>query len=523
MPKVEYILSSLDKQKLHPRFRLFLLTTSTPGFPIGLLFMGQKLIYEAQKGIKDNMLHLMMGLSEKEYSTSSDQTTEKQLLFHLAFFHSVVVKRLQFGSLGWNNQYGFNFGDFSISKKQIRALVSEAKTSQIPYDELVYILCKLNYGGRVTDKWDRRTLEAIAKHFFSQNITSSSFTLGEGIKSPSFTSSLKQTIETIQSWDDKTEGPTVLLSRNAQTVVARRNALDLYSYLLELQKADTENDQREGESKLQIILDLQNQIPPFFNPAAVRKKIEFEDHTIGSVISHEVHSFTKLIETINASLRTLKDGLNGSILIDNEHEEVLKSIVLNKVPKMWLDVSFPSVANLTDYITDLRNRVFFVDNWIRNGDPIIYKIGAFFHPEEFLTAMLQKNAKERNVSFNTLHWLTTPLDISLSKVLTDPPSEGIYIDGLILEGARWDYAKEVLTDCGISDSINALPVIHLKPVEGPLPYKPEVTYECPVFRTQKRGSPLIDHPSYVFSLFLASKVKPDKWIEGSVAAFTTSE
>ena len=132
-------------------------------------------------------------------------------------------------------------------------------------------------------------------------------------------------------------------------------------------------------------------------------------------------------------------------------------------------------------------------------------------------------ARENNVKFSTLNWITQPLDLASSKRLTDPPQEGIYIDGLVIEGAKWDFAKEVLAECGVSDTRNELPVIHMKPHEGPLQYKPEVTYECPVFRTKRRGSPLMDKPNYTFSLFLPSKVKPIKWIEGSVSAFTTSE
>ncbi|EAY21562.1 Dynein heavy chain family protein [Trichomonas vaginalis G3] len=524
MPRVEFVLSTIQKKNLHPNFRLLCVTSSVPNFPIGLLFMSQKVIYETASGFKNNMLRLFNSLNEAEYTTSGDHTVAKQLLFHLCFFHSVVVERLQFGSLGWNNPYSFSFSDFAISKHQLQTLMSETRTATLPLEHFVFLLSEMNYGGSVTDEWDRRTLDCLANKYFNEGITATNYQLCEQLKIPPFTSSLKQTIAAITDWKDEADGPLVGLSNNAVQVTKKRRATKLFNNLLELQPVTTAiNVVKQNDSRLQRITEISSQIPPLFNETAVKKRIEAEDQTIEAVISHEVSKFTILIETINRNLSILKDALNGTILLDDAYEVILKSILLNRVPERWLNVSFPSISNLNDYINDLRNRVFFIDNWIRNGSPLVYKIGAFFRPEEFLMALLQKYAHTHNVPLQSLGWMTTPLDIAQQQRMTDPPEEGIYIDGIFIEGARWDFAKDQLAECGTADKKNSLPVIHIKPAQLPLPYKMEVTYECPVFRTQQRGSQSIDSPGYVFSLFLATKARPEHWIEGSVSGFLNSK
>lgn len=42
----------------------------------------------------------------------------------------------------------------------------------IPYDAITYLTGECNYGGRVTDAWDRRTIVTLLKDFVNENLVS---------------------------------------------------------------------------------------------------------------------------------------------------------------------------------------------------------------------------------------------------------------------------------------------------------------------------------------------------------------
>ena len=186
--------------------------------------------------------------------------------------------------------------------------------------------------------------------------------------------------------------------------------------------------------------------------------------------------------------------------------------------------SFPSILSLNHYMNDLNQRVKFIDEWARMGAPCVFKLSAFFHPEEFLTAALQVYARKHVVPFDSLTWLTTPLPIQNPKEIRMEPEEGIYIEGLPLEGAKWDFDQQCLIECGQKDLQNNLPIFHLRPTQEKCPYDMRFTYECPVYRTQNRGTGALDLPNYIVSLYLpAGEHYPDHWVQRSVAAFITTE
>ena len=122
-----------------------------------------------------------------------------------------------------------------------------------------------------------------------------------------------------------------------------------------------------------------------------------------------------------------------------------------------------------------------------------------------------------------MHWKTTPVDSDADQI-SNEPSEGVYISGLPLEGAKWDIGRQYLVECGAKELSNSLPVMHLVPTQNANIYDMKETYECPVYRTQKRGTGALDLQNYVLSLFLPTpRTDPDHWILRSVAAFITVE
>ena len=519
MPKLEHIIDNLDPEKTNSRFRLCLVTMSSPDFPIGILYQGTKLIYEIPKGIRENILRIYSGITSDEYEEIGE--TERQLTFHLSFFHAVVLERLHFGSIGWNIPYEFNPSDFAISRRHLKQFLNEDPNGDIPFEALTYVIGELNYGGRVTDRWDRRLLLSLLKRFFSASIKSKNFSFGKNYNPPTPEMSLSEVEQIISSWPIVTEGEDVGLSVNASTITARNDALNIFNSLVEIQPTlvAASGTISEDQFALNLVQNLLKQIPQPFNLHNFLKKFDISD-TINTVLHHEILLYNNLLKVIKDSLESMEKGLKGLILIDDQLDLLNRRLLANKIPELWLEHSYPSILTLKSYIDDLCERVAFLDEWVKNKKPVIFKIGAFYHPEEFLTSVLQVYARKHHTAFDSLRWKTTV--IPKSEVILNEPEDGVYIDNLYLEGAKWDIVQNSLVECGQIELISTMPVIHLLPTSDPNPYNMDVTFECPLYRTQNRGSGALGLPNYIISLYLpCARISPDHWIQRSVATFIT--
>jgi len=101
-------------------------------------------------------------------------------VFGLSWFHTILIERKKFRSLGWNVSYSFNDSDYSVCEDLMARYMGrhfDGKTEErynkktpIPWPAIQYLVAEAYYGGRVTDDRDRRLLMVYAKEIFNENL-----------------------------------------------------------------------------------------------------------------------------------------------------------------------------------------------------------------------------------------------------------------------------------------------------------------------------------------------------------------
>jgi len=107
-------------------------------------------------------------------------------------------------------------------------------------------------------------------------------------------------------------------------------------------------------------------------------------------------------------------------------------------------------------------------SWLQHGPLPSYSLAAFHEPWSFFVAHRQEVCCRR--SFEEEGWFFNDL-VNKFEVLsadappTEAPSDGVFIHGLWLDGARWDRAAGVLEDPEPLVRFSPLPTLHLRAVK----------------------------------------------------------
>ena len=94
--------------------------------------------------------------------------------------------------------------------------------------------------------------------------------------------------------------------------------------------------------------------------------------------------------------------------------------------------------------------------------------------------------------------------------MTQPMKEGACINGLYMEGARWDVLTNCLANSRRKELYPQMPVIWIKAITQDK-METRNLYECPVYKTRQRGQ------SYIWTFNLKTKEKAAKWVLAGVA------
>eukprot|EP00494_Astrolonche_serrata_P025238 UN25499 len=322
MPQLEKIILTMydNPDSVDENFRLWLTSMPCSYFPTPVLQMGVKVTNEPPKGLRANLMRSYTSFNEKQFEDFSKPIIWKKLLFALSFFHGIVQERRKFGPLGFNIRYEFNDSDLETSVTILRMLLEEQST--IPWDALTYVIGQINYGGRVTDDWDRRCLMCILSRYYTSDILQDKYELDtEGQYKTPEVGKINDYKEFIQTLPTKEEPNVFGMHDNANITFQTQETNSLINVVLNLQPRDVGggNEKTPEEKVTELAKSLIDKIPPLFDKEEEAGETTFVVNekgimdSLGTVLSQELERFNNLTKAMKTSLVELCKALRGEV------------------------------------------------------------------------------------------------------------------------------------------------------------------------------------------------------------------
>ncbi|VDN09098.1 unnamed protein product [Dibothriocephalus latus] len=443
----------------HEQCRFWLTTEEHPKFPIALLQSSIKFTYDPPMGIRAGLLRTYALLSQDQLEANS-LPQWKPMLYGVAFLHSTVQERRKFGPIGWNIPYEFNQADFT----------STAQFIQNHLDDLD--IPRVQYGGRVTDDYDKRLLNTYAAVWFSEQMFTDTFEFYTGYKIPK-----GRTIEDFTTKISElplTDSPQCFgLHPNADITYQTNNSASMLQTIINIQPKDSSGGGTETRESVvyRLAKEMESKLPPDYNPFEVKDRLEKMDYLkpLHIFLRQEIDRMQRVISVVRSTISDLKLAIDGTIIMSENLRDALDNIFDARVPNSW-----------------------------RKG---------------FLTAMRQEIARANKYALDDAVLINDVTRMSSDEVQRGV-SEGVYIYGLFLDGAGWDRKNARLMEPQAKVLYTPLPVVHVSAISvtSGERTRPVVTYSCPVYKERRRTD-----LNYIFPLSLRTTKDPDHWILRGVA------
>ena len=402
----------------------------------------------------------------------------------------------------------------------------ETKRRPVDWITVNYMVCDVQYGGKITDDFDRRLFNTYGKSWLTEKCLAPDFKFVAN-NDTYYIPPVAQDIEPYRKYIAQlplVDDPEVFgLHGNADLVFRMSQTKTTLSTILDIQPKEGGGGgglTRE-EIVLKLVEDLQTKMPPNYNPEMVKQSIKSLgglNKPLNICLKQEIDRLQAVLKSLNSVLNDLKLAIAGTIVMSPMLAGALDSLFMARVPAPWTKVSQLIAPNMGVWFGNISNRAEQLSTWLRNGRPHAFWLTGFFNPSGFLTASRQEVCRMHSKDGWALDDCVNTFEVLKQEKddIKHGPAEGIYVHGLFLDGARWDKSRGALADPEPKVLYASLPVLHISATAEKKKGGKEIIYECPVYKAPKRTG-----LNFISTVDLRSEEAFSKWVLRGVCLLTT--
>lgn len=220
--------------RTHPDFRLFITSDINLEIPTSLLRLCDIILTDASTGIKSSLTRFFISLPDERLKNSS----RNRLYLILGWTYAVMLERLCYIPEGWRESYNFSESDALHALDVIDSLVEDTSGVKVindpekfPWDAIRSTLSQGVFGGRITIKSDKKTLDELIDFVFNPGCFDINFKLVDCVNAPTLpdVTSKDNCFSWITSLPIHTPPSWIRLSESVESARSKRTAQSVFS------------------------------------------------------------------------------------------------------------------------------------------------------------------------------------------------------------------------------------------------------------------------------------------------------